>query len=161
MHRWQTQNTRTDSLPLTFSDLAGVALLSAEGHADIHVVGGGIWQVLCTAVHGPAAHWLRRLAPWEGALLCPELRRSVRLTAGTTDTQFFPNKGQHFIRSTARLLGYWVVSTENQSLWTSLPFNSFICKCFKMGISYIIKNEPLIQYFMKNIHYVSFYLLGK
>ncbi len=42
VHILQTQNTRTDSLSLTFSDLAGVALLSAEGHADIHVVGGGI-----------------------------------------------------------------------------------------------------------------------
>lgn len=28
--------------PLTFSDLGGVSHLTAEGHADIHVVGGGI-----------------------------------------------------------------------------------------------------------------------
>lgn len=41
-HILQTQNTIADSFSLTFSDLAGVALLSAEGHADIHVVGGGV-----------------------------------------------------------------------------------------------------------------------
>lgn len=77
----QTQTSSRHSLSLTFSDLACVAFLSAEGHADVHVVGGGVWQVLCTAIHGPAAHWLRRLAPWAGALLCPVLRSSLCLTA--------------------------------------------------------------------------------
>lgn len=84
--------TRAQILSFTFSDLAGVALLSAEGHAHIHVVGGGVGQVLCAAVHRPAAHRLRRLAPRVGALLRPLLGRSLRLTAGPTQTHFFPVK---------------------------------------------------------------------
>lgn len=40
----------------TFGNLTGVALFSAEGHADIHVIGGGIGQVLCSAVQCAAAH---------------------------------------------------------------------------------------------------------
>lgn len=47
-------NQRCEEVP-TFGDLSGVAFLSAEGHADIHVVGGGVGQVLCAAVHGAAA----------------------------------------------------------------------------------------------------------
>lgn len=76
----------------TFSDLSGVALLSTEGHADIHVVGHGVWHVLCTTVHGPAADRQRRLAPWAGTLLCSLLRRSLCLTAGTTNTQILTNE---------------------------------------------------------------------
>lgn len=89
MYPYTLQTQSTDSLSLTFSDMAGVPLLSTEGHADIHVVGCGVWQVLSTAVHGPAANWLRGLAAWAGALLCPLLRRSLCLTAGTRDTLLF------------------------------------------------------------------------
>lgn len=45
---------RCEEVP-TFGDLSGVAFLSAEGHADIHVVGGGVGQVFCATVHGAAA----------------------------------------------------------------------------------------------------------
>lgn len=56
------RNSALHSGTPTFGDLAGVTLLATKGHADIHVVGSGIRQVLCTTVHCPAAHRLRRLA---------------------------------------------------------------------------------------------------
>lgn len=36
------QHISADLTTLTFGNLAGVALSPAKGHADIHVVGGGI-----------------------------------------------------------------------------------------------------------------------
>ena len=42
----------------TLADAAGVSHTATEGHADVHGIRGGVRQVLCAAVHGPAAHRL-------------------------------------------------------------------------------------------------------
>lgn len=103
---------------LTFRDLAGVAFSSAKGHADVHVVGGVIWQILGATVHCPTAHWLRRLASWTGALLCPVLKRSLSLTSGNTGILGNLTTPNQYSSTTAGWL--YVLSISNISLSFSM-----------------------------------------
>lgn len=92
----------TDTWPVivwavTFGNLAGVPHSSAERHADVHGVGGGVWQVFCSAVHRSTAHRLRRLAAGTGARLRPLQTRRLCITEETTET--LKSKGNVTIES--------------------------------------------------------------
>ena len=73
----------------TLADAAGVSHAATEGHADVHGVRGGVRQVLCAAVHGPAAHRLGGLGPRGGPLVGPRAGCCLHFARGRADLTFF------------------------------------------------------------------------